>query len=365
MSLGGALTATPYLAGMPTYDALADLPLTIESYDLEERSRATAMFERVTVTVGLHGMSETGLGEDVNYDAGDQRAALAAGPVLPLAGEWTVDSFSQHLAGLDLFAGKPSSYAAGTDYRRWAYESAAVDLALRQAGRSLTDVLGREARPLRFGVSLRLGDPPSASAVERRLAAYPGIRFKLDAEPGWDQELIDGLAATGAVDVIDFKGKYRGTPVDVVTDPELYRRCAEAMPDAWLEDPDLDDAGALEALRPHLDRVTWDAPIHSIADVDALPHAPKGLNAKPSRFGSWASLLEFYDMCEERGIVVYGGGQSELGVGRGQIQLLAAIFHPDGPNDVAPAGFDWDEFPSDLPSSPLDPNPTPTGFRRA
>ena len=33
----------------------------------------------------------------------------------------------------------------------------------------------------------------------------------------------------------------------------------------------------------------------------------------------------------------YGGGQYELGVGRGQIQCLAALFHPDAPNDIAPA----------------------------
>ncbi len=36
----------------------------------------------------------------------------------------------------------------------------------------------------------------------------------------------------------------------------------------------------------------------------------------------------------------YGGGQYELGAGRGQIQLLAALFHPDGPNDIAPGGYD-------------------------
>ncbi len=352
------------LPAMPTYDAIADMPLTIESYALEERSRQTASFERVTVTVALTGAGETGLGEDVNYDAGDQRAALAAGPVLPLAGEWTLESFSRHLAGLDLFGGREPAYAVGPEYRRWAYESAAADLALRQAGRSLAQVLGREARPLRFGVSLRLGDPPSAEPVLRRLEAYPGIGFKLDAEPTWTPELIERLAGTGAVDVVDFKGKYRGTPVDVDTDPELYRRCAEAFPDAWLEDPDLDDAGARAALEPHLDRVTWDAPIHGVADVDALADAPRCLNVKPSRFGSWRELLAFYDMCEQRGIACYGGGQSELGVGRGQIQLLAALFHPDGANDVAPAGFDWDEFPSGLPASPLDPAPAPTGFRR-
>ena len=33
---------------------------------------------------------------------------------------------------------------------------------------------------------------------------------------------------------------------------------------------------------------------------------------------------------------MYGGGMGELGVARGQIQLLAAMFSPDGPNDIAP-----------------------------
>ena len=28
----------------------------------------------------------------------------------------------------------------------------------------------------------------------------------------------------------------------------------------------------------------------------------------------------------------------ELGPGRGQLQYLASLFHPDGPNDLAPPG---------------------------
>ena len=174
------------------------------------------------------------------------------------------------------------------DYRRWAFESAAADLALRQAGRSLADVLGREPQPITFVVSLRLGEPPSAEPVTRRLAAYPGLRFKLDATPSWDDELLAALAATGAVASIDFKGAYKGTPVDVETDPELYRRCAEAFPEAWLEDPDLTLAAADEALRPHRNRITWDAPIHGVADIEALPFQPDTINVKPSRIGTLA-----------------------------------------------------------------------------
>ena len=97
------------------------------------------------------------------------------------------------------------------------------------------------------------------SRLLKVLERYPGTRFKLDPTNTWTPELIAELADTGAVDSLDLKGKYKGTPVDVDTDPELYRTLAESFPDAWLEDPDLDDpeadAGARAAQRPdHLGR---------------------------------------------------------------------------------------------------------------
>ena len=97
--------------------------------------------------------------------------------------------------------------------------------------------------------------------------------------------------------------------------------------------------------------------------MDALPFPPRVLNSKPSRFGSVGRLLDFYDACAERGIRLYGGGQFELGPGRGQIQYLASLFHPDAPNDVAPAAFNVVPLPAGLPSSPLAVTPEPTGFR--
>src|SRR5207237_3214648 len=99
-------------------------------------------------------------------------------------------------------------------YRRWTFHSAALDLALRQAGKPLYEVLGREPQPLTFVVSLRLGEPPTLEPIERRLARYPTLRFKLDPTSSWTPELIEALVATGAVDSVDFKSLYRGTIVD-------------------------------------------------------------------------------------------------------------------------------------------------------
>jgi hypothetical protein len=248
------------------------------------------------------------------------------------------------------------------DYRRWAFESAALDLALRQAGLSLAEAVGREPRPLRFVVSLRLGEPSSVEPVRRLLADYPGTRLKLDPVPDWTPELVAELAGLG-VDVVDLKGQYRGTVVDNPPDPELYRLVADGFPDAWIEDPALDEQTD-PVLEPHRDRITWDAPIHSVADIEALPFPPRTVNIKPSRFGQVERLFAAYDYCAGRGIGMYGGGQFELGVGRGQIQYLGALFHADSSNDVAPGGFNLTPVPAGLPTSPLDPSPDGAGFRR-
>jgi L-alanine-DL-glutamate epimerase-like enolase superfamily enzyme len=353
---------------MATYELLRDLPLTIEEYELEGlRQRFSAEFERRTTEIVLRGGGQEGRGEDVTYEPEDQERFQAAGPVHDLAGEHTLGSFAALLDGLDLFPAPPDREDY-RDYRRWAFESAALDLALRQAGRSLGDVLGREPRPLNYVVSMRLapmGDEgeESPDRLLRVLELYPGTRFKLDPTNGWTPELIATLVETGAVDSLDLKGRYKGTPVDVETDPELYRAVAEAFPDAWLEDPDLDSAEAMAVLEPHRDRITWDAPIHSVADIEALPFPPKTVNVKPSRFGPLEGLFAAYDYCEARGIGAYGGGQSELGVGRDQIQYLAALMHPDTPNDTAPKEFNLPEPPAGLPASPIDLPIAPTGFR--
>jgi hypothetical protein len=337
------------------WSRLEGLPLRVDGYALETLSHPVSSdFTRKSTVVRLRGAGEEGVGEDVTYDAAEHDAAAAAGPVHDLAGDWTLASFSGRLDALQLFPGEPDQ-AAYRDYRRWAYESAALDLALRQAGRPLAEAVGREPRPLTYVVSTRSG-------VEEWRALYPGLRFKLDAEESWTDEVVAGLAATGAVATVDLKGHYRGTVVDLEPDPALYRRVAEGFPDAYVEDPWLTPATD-EALRPHRDRITWDAPIHSVEDVEALPFPPRVLNSKPSRFGTLRRLLDFYDHCEARGIGLYGGGQFELGPGRGQIQLLAALFHPDAPNDVAPAAFNTSAPRPGLPASPLRLDPEPAGFR--
>ncbi len=348
---------------MATWDKLADLPLEIETYSLEGlEAEVSSDFTRLSTVIRLAGGGVDGVGEDVTYDALDHVALQDAGAVQPLGGSWTLGSFSSHLEGLDLWPSPPVREPS-IDYRRWAYESAALDLALRQAGTNLVDFLGRSARPVTFVMSLRLGEPATMEPVRKRLESYPTLRFKLDPTPSWTDEIIAALVETGAVDSLDLKGQYKGTVVDVEASPEMYAKLSAAFPDAWLEDPDLDGPGLADALAGDHDRITWDAPIHSVEDIEGLAFPPKMVNIKPSRFGPLSRLFAAYDYCDSTGIGAYGGGQFELGPGRGHIQYLASLFHPDTPNDVAPSPYNLPDVPAGLPASPLEPQIDPLGFR--
>ena len=169
-----------------------------------------------------------------------------------------------------------------------------------------------------------------ASVSTRRLVVTPEpVDFVVSPAPGFSsvpagraaEDRRRRPAARSPVDVIDFKGS--GDRAAVESALALY-------PDALLEDPPVVVPGA---------RVSWDIRITSADEIRRLPDRPSAINVKPARLGRFAELFDVYELCAAEGIALYGGGQHELGPGRAQIQLLASLFHPHGPNDVAPAGY--------------------------
>lgn len=263
---------------------------------------------RTTAIVRLDGGSAHGLGEEVTFQASDM---LRESPGESWEFSGTFGEFSNWLGSLALFDRRPE-YEVVRNYRRWTFEAAALDLALRQSALRFDEVVGRVAEPLHFVVSH---------------GAPPGARLKIDAV-----DLRPGLP----VDVVDFKGA--GDLAAVESAIALY-------PDALLEDPPVVVPGA---------RVSWDIPITAATEVGRLPERPSAINVKPARLGSVAAVFELYELCAEQDIPVYGGGQDELGPGRGQIQLLASLFHPRAPNDVAPAQYNEPDPRPDLPRGPLE-----------
>ena len=337
---------------------VTDLPLQVDAYSLEGLQLETnSGFQRQTTEVWLEGAEATGRGEDVSWSANAQIAFRRRGASLPLAGHYTLGEFCANLDCLDLYP-EPVPDPSWRHYRRWAFESAALDLALRQGDLGIEGVLGRHATPLHFAVSLGLHD---FAPIAERLAIHPNMHFKLDATPEWSNELCAKLAALGTVQIVDFKGAYVGMPVETAVDLDLYRRVLEALPDVIVEDPHSKPA-VLQLLKERGARIAWDAPIHSMADVDAMPAPAVALNIKPSRFGRLQRLFEAYDCCTARNLPMYGGGQFELGVGRRQIQLLASLFYPTSSNDVAPRGYHNLHVNEARPARPVAIEAAPSGF---
>src|SRR3954470_17363460 len=235
------------------WERLAPLPLVVDGYALERLDAESLSygFERVTTQFRLSGAGEEGIGEDVGLFDEGAAALHAAGAYLDLAGEWTLESFCEHLATVDQWQPAPPPWEMARAWRNWAFESAALDLALRQAGKTLREVLGIEPRPVRFVNSLGLGEPPSATGIARRFAQNPTVAFKLDADAAWNEAIVEELAGLGCVATVDFKGRY-GLPVD---DEDalvaMYGVVLAAFPEALFEDPhELDGVEAqLEPVR--------------------------------------------------------------------------------------------------------------------
>src|SRR3954451_3392094 len=129
---------------------LADLPLQVDGYALERLEKpVTRGFTRVTTVVHLQAGGAEGLGEDVTWYAEHHDRGQRPGPILPLAGEWTLASFSDAL-GIE------------EPWKRWSYESAALDLALRQAGQTLAEAVGRAPSPCAGRASPPRRPPPGS-----------------------------------------------------------------------------------------------------------------------------------------------------------------------------------------------------------
>jgi hypothetical protein len=80
----------------------------------------------------LHGNGEIGQGEGVTYDNEAHYTLHDSSEDFPVTGEYTIDEFSEQLSEVDLFLRKEPSQSIFRSYRRWAFESAALDLVLKQ-----------------------------------------------------------------------------------------------------------------------------------------------------------------------------------------------------------------------------------------
>ena len=171
--------------------------------------------------------------------------------------------FSRHLEAQPL---PESERRASLDYRRWAFESAALDLALRQAGRSLGDAVGRDPRPVTFVASGGLGDPPTTARLRAFLASTPVFGSSSTLAPTGRTPSSPSFGArwstrsTSRASTAARSSTTRPTPPLSARDRGVPGRVARG-PGAHGRD----DAGP----RAPGGQVTWDAPIHAVEDIQA------------------------------------------------------------------------------------------------
>ena len=150
-----------------------------------------------------------------------------SGPLLPLRG---VDArtFRGTWRRRRCSSMPPSS--TGPHYRRWASKRRPSTSRTPPGGLARWETRRAAASPLTFVVSTRLGPARHHEAPSAWLDHYPGPAVQTHVTADWSVQLIAELAATGAVDSVDFKGQYRGTAVDTVPDPGLYERVGRGSP---------------------------------------------------------------------------------------------------------------------------------------
>ncbi len=332
-------------------DAALALPVEIERVATRQLVfGADSSWPRTSTLVQLHGGGSVGVGEDIAYSPETQaELPQSFAARTDLVGEWTVGSLAAHLDANPLHPVGGLRMDDKEGYHRWAVEAAALDLALRQRGCDLAQLVGAAWQDVRVSLSMGLGDPPSATVVRRWRERDPEITFKIDAGTTWDPLLVAELAQLGdSIATVDMKALYHGDWIDNDFSPALYATIAQGLPNALIEDARLDSEDVRDAFHEDaLLRLAWDYPITGPADVPGLPSStatfsdlrPGAINVKPSRFGSLQRLLDTIALCEREGIPCYAGGQYELGRGRTQVQAIASLCFADAPNDCAPAMF--------------------------
>ena len=157
----------------------------------------------------------------------------------------------------------PPKMAFFRPYRRWAFESAALDLALRQRGQSLGAALGRPYRPVRFA-------SPRASTSRPGSRSHPELEFKLDPTPEWDAVLAGARRRLRARARPRLQGLLRGLRRREPARPVQY-----AMPSPGASPTRSSRTRHSRGRREPRStasegRFSFDAPIHSWTDVEEI-----------------------------------------------------------------------------------------------
>jgi L-alanine-DL-glutamate epimerase-like enolase superfamily enzyme len=310
---------TPQCSPGKLASLLEALEVRVESATVERGSVALPDYPggpRPSSLVRLSGAGFVGVGENVAFFAEEHERFAAH------IAHW----FAAHSRAPRQRVGMA---LGGAPYERAALQAALIDLGLRQAGLSLSDLTGVREASLRFVISLAASAQPVATIRRLRGEGY-GADLKLDVDPSWTARTLEVLAQDLSIAIFDFKG--RG-------ELALARHLDAVSPAALFEDPPSGFAAADSGPGPT--RVSRDATLPDEAAVAEARARGESVNLKAPRMGGPLAVLRALEHALESAsatdaaVRAYLGGMFEVNVGRAQARQLAALYCPTAPNDLA------------------------------
>jgi O-succinylbenzoate synthase len=223
----------------------------------------------------------------------------------------------------------------GHNMAKAALEMAAWDLFARQAGVSLSTLLGGTWDAIESGVSIGIQDSLE-ELVERvgieRAAGYRRVKIKI--KPGWDIRAVETLRhAYGDVPLmVDANAAYTLEDAEHLAALDGFELMMIEQP---LDYDDLRDHARLQ--RRIRSDICLDESIHSVrAAAQAIEqNACRVINIKPGRIGGHAAAVRLHDLAAAHGIPVWHGGMLESGIGRAHNIHLSTLANFRLPGDVA------------------------------
>jgi len=223
-----------------------------------------------------------------------------------------------------------------------AVEMGIWELAARQAGISLSRLLGGTRDRVDVGISLGIQESPEALIERAQTALARGYRkIKLKVGPGEDYEYVAGVRDALGPDaplMVDANSAY------TLADADGLARLDELdlmMIEQPLDRTDLVRHARLQArLRTP---ICLDESIDCVDRAEDMLELGSGriVNVKPGRVGGFAPALAIHDLCERAGIPVWCGGMLESGIGRAHNVALASLGNFQLPGDLSPSDRYW------------------------
>jgi o-succinylbenzoate synthase len=231
----------------------------------------------------------------------------------------------------------------GHEMSKAALENAVWDLAARQKGISLSQLLGGTSHEIPCGVSIGIRNRPEdlISAIEAELAAgYRRIKIKI--KPGKDLAFIDAVRSRFPEIrlMVDANSAYRLDDAPHLKEFDRYGLMMIEQPLAW---DDIYEHAKLQAILAT--PICLDECIHNLHQAKTAIElgACRILNIKLGRVGGHAEARRVEKHCRARGIPVWCGGMLESGVGRAHNIAMSTLPGFVLPGDVSASQRYWAE----------------------